>query len=119
MSIEPDVEKIYEDFLEKRWCDGLPIIPPTRERVDRMLEFTDRKPDDSLGKVPPSEDEAPVEAVAINAVMAGCKPEYFPAIATSKRSEDGFTSLIVSHILRVYFEAGLHQMDEENLKLAN
>ena len=82
MSVEPDVEKIYEDFLEKRWCDGLPIIPPTRERVDRMLAFTDRKPDYSLGKMPPSRDEATVEAVAINAVMAGCKPEYFPVIVT-------------------------------------
>jgi hypothetical protein len=82
MSVEPDLEKTYEGFLEKRLGDGLPIVPPTEERVLRMLEFTDRKPDDALGKVPPSEDEATIEAIAANAVMAGCKPEYFPVVVT-------------------------------------
>ena len=77
-----DIEKVYDEFVEKGWCDGLPIIPPTEARVKRMLEWTDRKPDDSLGRVPPSEDEATVQSVAINAVMAGCKPEYFPVVVT-------------------------------------
>ncbi|MCJ7635179.1 hypothetical protein MUP77_22650 [Candidatus Bathyarchaeota archaeon] len=75
-----DVEKIYNEFAEKGYTDGLPIIPPTRARVNRMLEFTDRKNDDVIGKVPPSEYEATVEAIASNAVMAGCKPEYFPVV---------------------------------------
>ena len=77
-----DYEKIYQEFEDKEWCDGLPIVPPTEDRVSRMLEFTDRKPDDSLGNVPPSEYEATVESVAANAVMAGCKPEYFPVVVT-------------------------------------
>jgi hypothetical protein len=91
---EPDIEEVYDDFMSKRYGDGLPIIPPTRERVDRMLEFTDRKPDDSLGKVPPSEDEATVEAVAANAVMAGCKPEYFPVVVIGR----WLSSMARSHV---------------------
>ena len=75
-----DAEKTFDEFMEKGYSDGLPIIPPTRARVDRMLEFTDRKPDDSLGEVPPSEYEATVESVATNAVMAGCKPMYLPVV---------------------------------------
>ena len=77
-----EVEKIYEEFVEKGWTDGLPIIPPTESRIKRMLEFTDRKSDDSLGKVPPSDHVATIENVAVNAVMAGCKPEYFPVVVT-------------------------------------
>jgi hypothetical protein len=77
-----DVEEIFNAFEKQGYTDGLPIIPPTEERVNRMLEWIDRKPDDSLGKVPPSEDEATVQSVAVNAVMAGCKPEYFPVLVT-------------------------------------
>ena len=66
-----DVAKIFDEFEKKGYTDGLPIIPPTRARVNAMLEWTDRKPDDSLGNVPPSEDEATVTSVAVNAVMAG------------------------------------------------
>jgi hypothetical protein len=75
-----DVWKIYEDFLKKGWGDGLPIIPPSRDRVNKMLEFTDRKADDVIGEVPPLGGVATVEKVAANAVMAGCKPEYFPVV---------------------------------------
>jgi hypothetical protein len=77
-----DIEKAYDDLYERGLTDGLPIIPPTKERIKRMLEFTDKKPDDSLGTVPPNEYEATVESVAANSVMAGCKPEYFPVVVT-------------------------------------
>jgi hypothetical protein len=77
-----DAEEIFNKFDEQGFTDGHPIIPPTEERVNRMLEWTDRKPDDSLGRVPPSEDEATVMSVAVNAVMAGCKPEWFPVVVT-------------------------------------
>jgi hypothetical protein len=80
MKMSEDLEKIYDEFMEKGWGDGLPIIPPTEVRVKRMLEFTDRKPDDALGQIPPSDCEATVEAIAANAVAAGCKPEYFPVV---------------------------------------
>ena len=77
-----DAEKTFNEFEKLGYTDGLPIVPPTEERVNRMLQWTDRKPDDSLGRVPPSEDEATVQSVAVNAVMAGCKPEWFPVVVT-------------------------------------
>jgi hypothetical protein len=82
-----DIEKIYEDLYEKGYTDGLPIIPPTKERIKRMLEFTDKKPDDALGTVPPSENEVTVETAAVHAVMAGCKPEYFPVFVAAMQAE--------------------------------
>lgn len=81
-----DALKIFDEYEKKGFTDGLPIIPPTKARVNAMLEYTDRKRDDSLGHVPPMEDEATVEAVAVNAVMAGCKPEYFPVVVTEIES---------------------------------
>ncbi|MFH0748829.1 MAG: hypothetical protein V1915_02765 [Candidatus Bathyarchaeota archaeon] len=73
-----DIEKIFDDLYEKGWTDGLPIIPPTKQRIEKMLEFTDKKPDDSLGRIPPSEYEATVESVAANAVMLAANPSTFP-----------------------------------------
>jgi hypothetical protein len=60
--------------------DGLPGVSPTRERVDEFLEYTDLAPDHSLGAIPPKFGEATVEKLAINAVIAGCQPRYFPLI---------------------------------------
>jgi hypothetical protein len=67
-------------FEEKGWGDGLPIVPPTEDRVERMLAAVRRKPDEVIGTVPPRWAPATVEKVAINAVMAGCKPEYMPVL---------------------------------------
>jgi len=58
------------------WSDGLPLVPPTEERVLRMLDGSARDPQEVLGLVPPALAAATVEKIAINAVMAGCKPEY-------------------------------------------
>ena len=65
---------------ERGWSDGLPIVPPTEERVLKMLGGTDRLPSEILGIVPPDNAPCTVEKVAINAVMAGCKPEYLPVV---------------------------------------
>lgn len=74
----------FFEFAERQgWGDGLPLIPPTEERVQAMLETTDLAPDHVLGVVEPRCGEATVEKVAINAVMAGCPPECFPAVAAS------------------------------------
>lgn len=62
------------------WTDGLPVTPPTDVRVMRMLTGTKRRPDEIVGKIPPYLAECTVEKVAINAVMAGCKPEYLPVL---------------------------------------
>jgi len=67
-------------FEEKGWGDGLPIIPPTEDRVSAMLAATKRQPQDIIGAVPPRWAQATVEKIAINAVMAGCKPEYMPVL---------------------------------------
>jgi hypothetical protein len=60
--------------------DGLPVVPPTEERVTRMLAAVDRDPQEVLGTVGPNYGRATVEKVAINAVMAGCHPSYFPVV---------------------------------------
>jgi hypothetical protein len=73
-------EDPIEACFQRGWTDGLPVVPPTRERVLRMLMGTTRAPDEVLGMVPPDLAPCTVEKVAINAVMAGCKPEYLPLV---------------------------------------
>ena len=74
----------FEDAIEacyaRGWTDGLPVVPPTPERVLRMLQGTQRAPDEVVGLAPPDYAECTVEKVAINAVLAGCKPEYLPVV---------------------------------------
>lgn len=77
---EGTYDEIQEYFLEKEWSEGLPIVPPTIERVERFLKFTDRKPDEILGKLLPDNREATVWNVAVNGVMSGCRPEYMPVL---------------------------------------
>jgi len=69
-----------EICFERGWSDGLPVTPPTDARVLRMLAGTRRRPGEAVGKIPPYLAECTVEKVAINAVMAGCKPEYLPVL---------------------------------------
>jgi len=69
-----------EACFERGWTDGLPVVPPTDERILRMLAGTERKPDEIVGAIPPNLAPCTVEKVAINAVMAGCKPEYLPVV---------------------------------------
>lgn len=77
------IEAVDRLFYGRGWTDGLPIIPPTEERVFKMLEGTKRGPQELVGAVPPKWGPATVEKVAINAVMAGCVPEYMPVIITA------------------------------------
>lgn len=74
------LEDPMEVCFERGWSDGLPVIPPTDERIIRMLSGTDRDPQEVVGLIPPNLIECTVEKVAINAVMAGCKPEYMPVV---------------------------------------
>ena len=69
-----------EAFFERGWTDGLPVVAPTPARVLRMLEGTTRPPDEVVALVPPAFAECTVEKVAVNAVMAGCRPEYLPVV---------------------------------------
>src|SRR5215207_5650315 len=98
--VEPDTEdKLQQLFLENKWTDGLPVVLPTEKRVAAMLAGTSRKPDEIVGHMHPTEFRADweytVEKVAVNAVMAGAKPEYFPvilALAATGASARGSTS---------------------------
>jgi hypothetical protein len=75
-ALEDEVEACFD----RGWTDGLPVVPPTEERVVRMLSGTRRDPAEIVGNVPPNLAPCTVEKVAINAVMAGCKPEYMPVV---------------------------------------
>jgi len=70
-------------MYDRGWSDGLPLVPPTRERVLRMLEGTSRSGDDVVALMPPNLVECTVEKVAVNSVMAGCRPEYLPVVLAS------------------------------------
>lgn len=67
-------------FYRRGWTDGLPIVPPTEERVAAMLRGTDLTPDTVVGTIEPMKGEATVAKIAANAVMAGCRPEYMPIL---------------------------------------
>jgi hypothetical protein len=76
-------EDEQEAMFARGWSDGLPLVAPTEERVLRMLDGTARDPPEVVGLVPPALAPATVEKIAINAVMAGCKPEYLPVVLTA------------------------------------
>ena len=78
-----DSEDEIEACFDRGWSDGLPIVPPTSLRVIRMLKGTNREANEIIGNVPPNNLPCTIEKVAINAVMAGCKPEFFPTVLAS------------------------------------
>lgn len=75
-----ELEDEFEAMFDRGWSDGLPLVPPTPERVERMLAGTTRDRSDIVAVIPPNLAEASVEKIAINAVMAGCRPEYLPVV---------------------------------------
>ena len=81
-----ETEDLIEACYENGWTDGLPVVPPTPERVARMLSGTDLNPEELIAAVPPKWGRATIEKVAINAVMAGCKPAYLPLILTAVKA---------------------------------
>ena len=83
-----DIEIGYD----QGWSDGLPVVPPTAERVMRMLAGTRRQPDEIIGIVPPDFAPCSIEKIAINAVLAGCRPEYLPVVIAAVEAvlEDQF-----------------------------
>ena len=92
MSLSPDaltsnrlevpgtVDDAIEYCYRQGWTDGLPVIPPTEDKVLRFLDFVGRHPSDVIGVEPVRGRVITAEKVAINAVMAGCRPEYMPVI---------------------------------------
>jgi hypothetical protein len=81
LECEDDFDAVNALVRERGWSDGLPIVPPTTQRVERMLAYCDRPWDEPVAKVAPRYGEATPLRLAANAVMAGCRPEYFPLLA--------------------------------------
>ena len=74
------LDAVIDQYYRQGWTDGLPIIPPTEQRVEEMVRASGLAPEAVMGRVAPSNGTATVEKVAINAVMAGCQPEHFPVV---------------------------------------
>lgn len=72
-----------EVFFERGWTDGLAVVPPTVELVEEMISGSGRDPQEEIGEIPPAQGIATIEKLAVNSVMAGCRPEYFPVIAAA------------------------------------
>jgi hypothetical protein len=75
-----DLEAAVEFCFQQRWTDGLPVVPPTRGAIERILAYLRRDPAEVVGIVPPRNGIATIEKIAINCAMAGCKPEYVPLV---------------------------------------
>ena len=81
-----DAFDAVEHFFEEGWTDGLPVVPPTEERVKRFLQYVELPPDEIVGEYLPRARQVTAEKLAINAVMAGCKPEYMPVVLTAVKA---------------------------------
>lgn len=77
---EGTYDEVQAFFYDNQWSDGLPVIPPTIDKVEEFLKYTDRKPEECLGILEPSMAACTVWKVAVNGVMAGCRPEYMPVL---------------------------------------
>ncbi|MFC1915557.1 UGSC family (seleno)protein [Chloroflexota bacterium] len=73
-------EAVNRFFEGKGWSDGLPVVPPTMEKIEEFLKFTNRSPGEVVGVLLPDKREATIWNIAVNGVMAGCHPEYMPVL---------------------------------------
>ena len=83
---DEDPETIYELFEKHAWGDGLPLVAPTDKRVNEMLSHIEVSPEEVLTVLPPRGGSATFRSVAVNAVLAGCKPEYFPVVVAAVKA---------------------------------
>ena len=86
VDVPADFSAIQDYYEEQGWTDGLPVVPATEELVREMLRPYGQAPDTSLGVVQPRNAQVTLEKVAINAVMAGCKPEHFPVVVAAVKA---------------------------------
>jgi hypothetical protein len=86
LDIPDDLESACDFLYEKGWTDGLPVIPPTPERIEAMLSGSSLAPSAVVAQLNPRSADATVEKIAINAVMAGCKPEYLPVLVAAVKA---------------------------------
>ncbi len=76
----PDTLAAIETYFERGWTDGLPVVPPTEERIWAMLDAMGKQPEDILGEIPARARTVSAEKLAINAILAGCLPVYAPVL---------------------------------------
>ncbi|MCC7083292.1 MAG: hypothetical protein IT530_21700 [Burkholderiales bacterium] len=81
-----DAGELFTDMVRRGYTDGLPVIPPTEKAVRAMIEGSGLSPQDEVAVMPPVQGAATVEKLAINSVMAGCLPEYFPVVVAAARA---------------------------------
>ena len=86
LEVSGDLEALQALVRERRWDDGLPVIPPTLERVERMLARNGYSPEAVLASIAPGYGTATLEAIAANAVMAGCAPEHLPLVLAAVKA---------------------------------
>jgi hypothetical protein len=84
--VSGDLEAIQALVRERRWGDGLPVIPPTPERIERMLAHNGYSPDTVVAAIAPGYGAASLESIAANAVMAGCAPEHLPLVVAAVKA---------------------------------
>ena len=118
-------DDIAEFMFDQGFSDGLPLVPPTPERVLRMLTGTTRAPQDLVAVIPPNMAPATVEKIAINAVMAGCRPEYLPvviaaveAVCTDQFNMHGVTATTMGASPVLVVNGPIRERIGMNMKLA-
>jgi hypothetical protein len=79
-------EALLQHFAAKGWGDGLPLLPPTADRVDAMLRAGGGSPDEVVAVLPPRHGQATRRAIAVNAVLAGCEPRWLPVVVSAVRA---------------------------------
>src|SRR5262245_50811424 len=82
---EPDPASLIEAYYERGWTDGLPVVPPTEKSIAQMLAGAALRGDQVIGEIPERNVVVTAEKLAINAVMAGCRPEYLPVVVAAVR----------------------------------
>ena len=83
MTLSRDITDSIELMYESGWTDGLPVVPPTQDMVAEFVRVSGRSGEELIAQLPPLGGKATVEKIAVNAVMAGCLPEYMPVIITA------------------------------------
>ena len=86
LQVSGSISQVNDYFYDQGWTDGLPIVPPTEDLVLEMLEACSMSGSSVLGRIPPLDGTVTVEKVAINSVMAGCKPDYFPVVLAAVKA---------------------------------
>ena len=84
-SVDYDPEELIEAYFERGWSDGLPVVPPTEKSIAAMLAGAGLRGDETIGEVVERGVIVSAEKLAINAVMAGCRPEYLPVVVAAVR----------------------------------